>query len=1019
MIGRNRQYHELDRPSQFERNRRRLMSPDYRIRSIIVPVDGSALAEAAIPYAIAIAERANSTISFVLVHPEKYPPLLIDPATIYLRDLTRRHSERLGSSVSSIILNGPPARCLATHARDTGADLVVMTTHGRGGVRLAWFGSVAEELIRTLEVPVLIVRPESDGSVRTFDPTEILVPLDGSPLAETAFSPAAALARLWDSEMSLVQVVYPVATGNDPVLPLPAGYDAEYAGELRTGAQDYVSRMALELRGQGIRASGVALIGDVPVAESLAQLARPDRVGLLALATHGRGGLRRLVLGSIAAKLMRAAQVPVLVVPAVRARPPKEKRPAAATLAGRARTLGVAGALLATAVVGASCNRAGASRVGAARDAAERVYVGPGQHDEFYTFMSGGFDGQVGVYGLPSGRLLKHVPVFSQHPENGWGYSEQTKPMLATSYGFVPWDDAHHPQLSQTKGVPDGRWLFINGNNTPRIARLDLTRFETEEILEIPNSAGNHSSPFVTENNEYVVAGTRFSVPAPQRDVSIDQYKEAFSGVLSFVRVDPATGEMAIAFQVRLPAFDYDLAHAGKGPSHGWSFFTSYNSEQGNSKLEVTASQNDKDYVAAINWKRAEECVTSGKSETVPARYAHNLVGADGIARTTWGSSVKLLTPSGCPGLAFYLPTPKSPHGVDVDPTGEYIVAGGKLATVIPVHSFSKMQQAIADRAFSGEVSGIPVLKYEATLAGEVQNPGLGPLHTEFDGEGNAYTSMFISSEIVKWSLKSFKVLDRAPTYYSIGHLMIPGGDSRKPWGKYVLALNKITKDRYLPTGPELTQSAQLYDITGDRMQLLLDFPTIGEPHYAQALPAELIKDRQLKMYPLMGNKDPFAAKSEMATRVERRGNVVHVIMTSVRSHFMPDKIEGIRVGDSVYFHVTNLEQDWDVPHGFAITGANNAELLMMPGQTRTLTWVPQRVGVFPFYCTDFCSALHQEMQGYIRVSPKGSKVSLAWNSPSFKQKDQAGRGEAGEQEAEEHEDEEHEAGEHRGETGR
>ena len=213
---------------------------------------------------------------------------------------------------------------------------------------------------------------------------------------------------------------------------------------------------------------------------------------------------------------------------------------------------------------------------------------------------------------------------------------------------------------------------------------------------------------------------------------------------------------------------------------------------------------------------------------------------------------------------------------------------------------------------------------------------------------------------------------------------MIPGGDSRKPWGKYAIALNKITKDRYLPTGPELAQSAQLYDISGDRMRLLLDFPTIGEPHYAQALPASLIKERQLKMYSLMQNKDPYAVRSEKATKVERSGGVVHVSMTSVRSHFMPDKIEGIRVGDSVYFHVTNLEQDWDVPHGFAVLGANNAELLLMPGQTRTLVWVPGQVGVFPFYCTDFCSALHQEMQGYIRVSPKSSSIALKWNSPSY-----------------------------------
>jgi nitrous-oxide reductase len=240
---------------------------------------------------------------------------------------------------------------------------------------------------------------------------------------------------------------------------------------------------------------------------------------------------------------------------------------------------------------------------------------------------------------------------------------------------------------------------------------------------------------------------------------------------------------------------------------------------------------------------------------------------------------------------------------------------------------------------------------------------------------------MFISSEVVKWRVSDCTVLDRIPTYYSLGHIMIPGGDSRKPWGKYLLAMNKITKDRYLPTGPELNQAAQLIDISGDKMKLLLDFPTVGEPHYAQGLLASVIKDKQLRNYPLAENADPFATKSEKEAKVVRKGNRVDIHMTQIRSHFMPDNIEGIQVGDSVYFHITNLEQDWDVPHGFAVIGNRNAELLVMPGQTRTLTWVPERVGVHPFYCTDFCSALHQEMQGYIRVSPKGSAPAIAYNT--------------------------------------
>jgi nitrous-oxide reductase len=628
-------------------------------------------------------------------------------------------------------------------------------------------------------------------------------------------------------------------------------------------------------------------------------------------------------------------------------------------------------------LLAASCAPSG-TPLGGGGDAAARVYVAPGQYDELYAFMSGGFSGNVPVYGLPSGRLLQQIPVFSQYPEKGYGYSEQTKALLNTSWGFLPWDDAHHPQLSITDGVADGRWLFINANNTPRIARIDLTKFETEEIIEIPNAAGGHGSPFLTENSEYVVSATRFAVPTPQSDVSIKDSK--FGGMLSFVKVDPATGHMSLAFQIHVPGYDYDLSRSGKGPSKDWTFFTSYNTEEAKTLLEANASQKDKDYIAAVNRKTAEQCVAAGKTKDWSTPYAHNQVGEDGVARSEILRTQKVLEVADCPGLVYFLPTPKSPHGVDVDPTGEFIVGGGKLATVIPVHSFTKMEKAIADKAFDGDVGGIPVLKYEAVMAGEVQNPGLGPLHTEFDGKGFAYTSVFISSEIVKWSLKDFTVVDRVPTYYSIGHLLIPGGDTEKPFGKYVIALNKITKDRYLPTGPELTQSAQLYDITGDKMKLLLDFPTTGEPHYAQALPASVIKDKQLKAYALADNKDPFATKAEKDVKVVRQGSKVHIYMTAIRSHFLPDNIEGIQVGDSVFFHVTNLEQDWDVPHGFAMLGAQNAELLIMPGQTRTLTWQPARAGVYPFYCTDFCSALHQEMQGYIRVSAKGASVPLAWN---------------------------------------
>jgi len=619
----------------------------------------------------------------------------------------------------------------------------------------------------------------------------------------------------------------------------------------------------------------------------------------------------------------------------------------------------------------------------AASGNASAAYVAPGKYDEFYNIVSGGFNGQMSVYGLPSGRLFRIVPVFSQFPENGYGYSEETKPMLNTSHGYVPWDDLHHIALSTTKGEHDGRWAFGNANNTPRIARVSMSTFRTEEIIEIPNSAGNHSSPFITESTEYVVAGTRFSVPNDQNpDVSIASYKENFKGTVSFIGVDQTTGRMNLDFQIEMPGVNFDLARAGKGRSKDWFFFSCYNSEKANTLLEVNASAKDKDFIIAVNWKKAQEYARAGKGRKQAVKYAHNVLDEKThTATSTIKTEVLVLNPKDCPDMVYMMPCPKSPHGCDTDPSGEYIVGSGKLAAVIPVFSFAKIEKAIAEKNFEGDYDGIPVLKYDAVLHGEVQKPGLGPLHTEFDGKGNAYTSFFVSSEIVKWSIKDLKVLDRVPTYYSIGHLSIPGGPTAKPHGKYVVAYNKITKDRYLPTGPELTQSAQLYDISGEKMKLILDFPTTGEPHYAESIPASLISKNSQKIYKIEENHHPFAAKGEGQARVERKGNEVHVYMTAIRSHFTPDNIEGVKLGDVVYFHVTNLEQDWDVPHGFAVKGANNAEILVMPGETQTLKWTPDRVGMFPIYCTDFCSALHQEMQGYVRVSPAGSNVALTFST--------------------------------------
>jgi nitrous-oxide reductase len=355
-----------------------------------------------------------------------------------------------------------------------------------------------------------------------------------------------------------------------------------------------------------------------------------------------------------------------------------------------------------------------------------------------------------------------------------------------------------------------------------------------------------------------VVAGTRFSVPPDDAngDVAIDTYKENFKGTLSFISVGKEDGKMDIAFQIQCPGVNFDLSRAGKGVSNGWFFFSCYNTEQANTLLEVTASQRDKDFVMAVNWKKAEEYLKAGKGRKQAVKYAHNTYSEKTHSATSEiKTEVIVLDSKELKDICYFIPCPKSPHGCDVSPTGEYIVASGKLASVIPVFSYDKMIKAIAAKSFDGEFEGIPVIKYESALYGEVKKPGLGPLHTEFDANGNAYTSMFVSSEVVKWNIKDLKVIDRQPTYYSIGHLCVAGGDTKNPTGKYLIAYNKITKDRYLPTGPELSQSAQLFDISGEKMKLILDFPTIGEPHYAQACLASLIKDKSLKLFKIEENQ--------------------------------------------------------------------------------------------------------------------------------------------------------------------
>ena len=582
---------------------------------------------------------------------------------------------------------------------------------------------------------------------------------------------------------------------------------------------------------------------------------------------------------------------------------------------------------------------------------ADRVYVKPGEHDTYYGFLSGGHHGNVYVYGFPSCRHITTIPVFTPEPAVGYGYDEESKEML----GGRTWGDAHHPGLSETDGDYDGRWLFINDMVSARIARIDLSDFKTRQIFgPIPNLSAAHASPFPTPNTEYVFAASRFSVPVPNRTVALEDYGRDFRGLIAGIKVDPKDGTMSMGFEILMPPFDWDLADAGKGPSHGWEFFTCYNSEMAFDSLEVKASQREMDYVAAVDWRAAQKAVDEGRATTI--------------------GGAPVLDPEKVKGIVYLVPVPKSPHGVDVDPSGAYVCASGKLQAEVTVLSFAKMKAAIDAGRFDGDEWGVPVVRLEDALEAKVP-VGLGPLHTQFDGKGNAYTSLFLDSQIAKWKIgPPWTVEDKIDVYYSIGHLMASEGDTRHPTGDYVVALDKLSKDRYLNVGPTHPEAAQLIDTRGPKMELLYDFPTYLEPHYAQMIKAEKLKP--VKIYPLEANTKPFAIKSADQARIERKGNRVDVYMLAVRTHFTPDKIR-VNEGDDVYFHITNLEQDDDIAHGFGILWSN-CNMQVEPGETKTMRWKAERAGVVPFYCSNFCSALHQEMQGYIEVRPRGASLAVA-----------------------------------------
>lgn len=597
--------------------------------------------------------------------------------------------------------------------------------------------------------------------------------------------------------------------------------------------------------------------------------------------------------------------------------------------------------------------------------AAAKTYQPSGRKDEYLVFSSGGQSGQVIVYGVPSMRIYKYIAVFTPEPWQGYGYDEESKKVLEggkINGRAMTWGDSHHPAFTEKNGEYTGDYLFINDKANPRLAVIDLKTFETVQIVSNPVIKSEHGGAFVTPNSEYVLEASQYAAPLDRNYHPLEAFENAYRGAVTLWKFDLDKGRIneTESLTLELPPYNQDLSDAGKGVSDGWAFINSFNTEMytggieaGLPPNEAGMSRNDHDYLHVFNWKKIAELGKDPKN--VKVINGHRVVPIEVAVAND---------------ALFLIPEPKSPHGVDVSPDGKYLVIGGKLDTHASVYDFEKIKKLIDAKDYAGkDTFGIPILDMKKSLHGQVEL-GLGPLHTAFDSkDGVLYTSLYVDSQVVRWDYKKLKVLDRINVHYNIGHLDSMEGKSTKPKGDWLLALDKLSIDRFNPVGPLHPQNHQLIDISGPKMELTYDLPIpLGEPHDVVSIAADKLTP---KVTFDIGTDSRTEKPSPYATlagqeRVERDGNNVTVYATMVRSHINPERIT-VNKGDHVKIHLSSLERAQDETHGFAVDSMN-VHASLEPGKTVTVEFDATEEGVFPYYCTEFCSALHLEMMGYLMV---------------------------------------------------
>jgi nitrous-oxide reductase len=553
-----------------------------------------------------------------------------------------------------------------------------------------------------------------------------------------------------------------------------------------------------------------------------------------------------------------------------------------------------------------------------AASAAQQVYVPPGKLDDYYAILSGGQSGSVFVYGIPSCRFIKEIPIFE--PRAGLGYannpgSESYKRLAASG---PMWGDTHHPVLSQSEGRYDGKWLWINDKANDRVAKIDLRTFEVAEIKMVPNIQGAHGLAAYLPTCKYVFVNGELETDSVGNSTDASKYRS----LIAFLDAQTLETKFQVSF-----VGNADIASSGKDGR--FVFVTMYNTE--NAVTSEGMIERDRDAVGAIDVPLAEKALAEGKFTKV--------------------NGVPVIESEKVPEVLTFIPVPKNPHGCNVTPDGKYVLASGKLSPTVTIID-AKTLKVVAE-----------------------PEVGLGPLHTTFDGRGNAYTSLFVDSQIVKWNIdkavagKGDHILDRVDVHYNVGHTKAAGADTSYPSGDWLISLNKLSKGMFLPVGPGMPESQELVDISGEKMRVVAAFPSLPEPHDAVMIHRKVLENYVVQTYEV-----PPTATKLGEEKVVRNGNKVDVFMTCIRSKFVPDTFE-VHEGDQVTVHLTNVETVRDMTHGIAISKVG-INLAVDPGQTAETTFTAGKPGTYWYYCTWFCSALHLEMRGRLLVKRAGEQLN-------------------------------------------